>query len=91
MLAGMKMRLLRPGYQFAINEIDILRGDTAGISAILTATKGDAQSPEIATIPERRLLAGLPLEPEHGELAPLMPQYGNNNDNNEDDNATQNN
>ena len=94
LLSPMKMKLLPRGYRFTLNEIDILRGDTAGIAAMLGALKGDAQTPEIATIEERRHIAGLPLKPEYGELQPLPQRYGggegepmedNNNDPMEED------
>ncbi len=70
-LAPMKMKLLPKGFQFSIDDTDLLRGDTAGISAILTATRGDAQTQEIATTEERRRMVGLPIKPEYGELTPL--------------------
>jgi len=90
LLGPMKMRLLKPGYQFSLDEIDILRGDTTGIAAMLTALRGDAQTPEVATIQERRRIAGLPVEPEYGELQPLPQRYSGESDPmNEDDNMTE--
>ena len=68
----MKFKLLPKGFTFSIDEMDLLRGDTAGIAAIIRATRGDAQSPEIATIEEQRMMAGLQIKPQYGELKPLQ-------------------
>ncbi len=87
LLSPMKMKLLPRGYQFSLDETDLLRGDTAGISALLNSTRGDSQRKEVATIEEQRRWAGLPVTPEYGELEPLMMAGGSDNNNNGDMNG----
>ena len=67
-LTGLAFRTLPPGQRFGVDDADLLRGDADSVSKLLTATRGDAQTSEDATREERRIWAGLPLEPEHGEL-----------------------
>ena len=83
LLGAMKLKLLPRNYQFSIDEIDILRGDTTSIAAILTATRGDAQTAEIATTEERRRMVGLPVKPQYGTLKPLNNNSGTEEDNDE--------
>ena len=67
-LGALAFRVLPPGQRFGVDDADLLRGDADSVSKLLMATRGDAQTDEVATREERRIWAGLPLEPEHGEL-----------------------
>lgn len=90
LIAPLAMILLRPGHKFSIDDTDILRGDAAAISALITATSGDSQRQQIATREEARRWAGLPLEPEHGEFVEPMreqPPPPTPPDSNDDDGA----
>ena len=74
LLNAISFRILPPTQRFGIDDADILRGDSSSIAALLTATRGDAQTEETATREERRRWAGLPLEPEHGTLREIPTQ-----------------
>ena len=67
MLEPAKFRLLEPGQKFAVDPTDLLRGDITSISSLITATRRDAQTDQIATIGEQRKWLGLPNKPESGE------------------------
>ena len=84
LLAPLSSLALGPGKRFRIDDTDFLRGDSSAIAELLNATKGDAQSGETATVEERRIWAGLPLEPEHGILrGPAMVDDNPGNTGNE--------
>ena len=72
LLAALSLRTLPSGQRYSIDDTDLLRGDSASISTLLMAT-GSPSGGEIATTEERRLWAGLPLEPEYGELKEPEP------------------
>ena len=57
--SAMNKRLLRPGYSFAIDESELVKGNVAAITALMNATRGDAQRAEDTTSGERRMMMGL--------------------------------
>lgn len=61
-MSAFSMRLLERGQVFRPNDMDLLRGDSAGISTLLMALQGDAQRPPLITIEEGRRLAGFPAD-----------------------------
>ena len=82
-LNALAFRVLTPGQRFGVDDADLLRGDADSVSKLLISTRGDAQTEEVATREERRIWAGLPLQPEHGELKdrpePVSPSNDSNN------------
>ena len=87
LLDPMEMKLLPMGFKFRFDETDLLRGDAQGIATLLNSLRGDAQRREVATIEEQRRIAGLPIEPEYGELQDLPEQGGGGMPMNNDDGA----
>ena len=67
LLEPAKFHLLQPGQRFVVDPTDLLRGDITSISSLITATRRDAQTDQIATIGEQRNWLGLPVKPESGE------------------------
>ena len=67
-LTPAQFHLLKPGQRFEIDPTDLLRGDITSISALITATRRDAQTDQIATVTEQRKWLGLPKNPEGEEL-----------------------
>ena len=68
MLEPAKFHLLQPGQRFDVDPTDLLRGDITSIASLITATRRDAQTDEVATPQEQRKWLGLPRSPEDGEL-----------------------
>ena len=68
MLIPAQFHLLKPGQRFDVDPTDLLRGDITSISSLITATRRDAQTDQIATTGEQRKWLGLPRNPEDGEL-----------------------
>ena len=81
MLEPAKFHLLLPGQRFDVDPTDLLRGDITSISSLITATRRDAQSDQIATIEEQRNWLGLPNMPESGELLKATGEDDMNNNN----------
>ena len=67
-LAPIGFHLLQPRQRFVVDPTDLLRGDITSIASLITATRRDAQTDQIATVDEQRHWLGLPRTPEHGEL-----------------------
>ena len=61
-LAALQLRLLRPGQRFVVDPTALLRGDADAISKLVMSLQGDSQRPAVATRPEIRHAAGLPVE-----------------------------
>ena len=91
-LNALAFRVLPQGQRFGVDDADLLRGDADSVSKLLIATRGDAQTDEVATREERRIWAGLPLEPEHGTLKvrpePILNDPTNTGGNDEGDKGT---
>ena len=89
MMSPVARLVLQQGQRFDYDPSDILRGDADSVSQLINATRGDAQRPEDSTREERRLWAGLPLEPENGTLrempTPPTPPADGGTDPNETD------
>ncbi len=83
-LSPLKLRLLRPEHIFVADPMELVRGDTVGLAALITATSASAQQSAVATVEEQRAWLSLPLAPRHGELQaalnggnePAMPIAG---------------
>lgn len=75
LLQPMNLRLLPKGQEFAVNEIEIMRGDMAALTALINATKGGSSSP-IVSRTETRSMIGLDSpfpedeEPDDADMAP---------------------
>ena len=76
MLSPVQFHLLKPGQRFDVDPTDLLRGDITSVAGLITATRRDAQTDQIATIGEQRNWLGLPRNPEDG---PLLPATGESN------------
>ena len=67
MLAPVKFHLLKPGHFISVDPTDLIRGDITALASLITATRRDAQSDQILTVPETRRLIGVSRNPQNGE------------------------
>ena len=56
LLQPMSFRLLPKGQDFAVNELEILRGDTVALTALINATKGQSPDPILSRRENRSML-----------------------------------
>ena len=70
MLAAIGLRLLQRGERFQPDPMMLTQGDAEAITELIRALRGDAQGGPVATGPELRRMAQLPIEPE-GEYIPM--------------------
>ena len=61
-LSPLSLILLPRGQRFVVDESELVRGDTAAVTALLTAALGDAQRPQVISVREARRVLGLPPE-----------------------------
>ena len=56
LLQPMSLLLLPKGQEFAVNEIEILRGDMAALTALINATKGGSPQPLVSRSETRSMI-----------------------------------
>lgn len=74
LLQPMSLRLLPKGQEFAVNEVEMLRGDMAALTALITATKaGPSGEPAVLSRKEHRMIIGFDSDFPEDEEAPPAP------------------